>query len=134
MLLFVGGCAQTRPASVRRTCTNIFIYAHELETCKKLALAGNPEAAMRVGDEYSGFDGYSGRFSMIVRRDGREAISWYTRAADLGFLPAMRKLFDAYLYGSAVPKNVISQNLSPRVSQNLSSTLRAGRCSLLTAS
>jgi serine protease Do len=73
----------------------------ELGVCKDLAVGGDPEAAMKVGDVYEAYPPFGG----IVRPDPQEASSWYSRAADLGYLPAMRKLFDAYYFGHTFPKN-----------------------------
>ena len=81
-----------------RTCI-VMSSAKELEVCKNLAVGGDPEAAMHVGDAYNNF------FRRIVHPDPREALYWYSRAADLGYLPAMRKVFEFYSFGSQVPKN-----------------------------
>jgi hypothetical protein len=106
-VLVIVGCAQPRPRQPTggapaygppRTCVVIY-NVETLDGCKNLAVAGDAEAAMHVGNAYAG------PFRQVVRPDPREAIDWYSRAADLGYLPAMRKLFNAYYFGRDVPKN-----------------------------
>lgn len=104
VVLTIVGCAQSTvrsPAAgapVHRTCVVIY-NAETLDVCKNLAIGGDPEAAMRVGNAYAG------PFNLSVRPDPREAVYWYSRAADLGSPAALRKLFDAYYFGHDVPKN-----------------------------
>jgi Sel1 repeat len=107
VLLFIVGCAQpqlrqstegTPGYGPPRTCTKIY-NVKTLDVCKNLAVGGDPEAAMHVGDAYGDL------FRRIVQPDPREALYWYSRAADLGYLPALRKVFDFYYFGSKVPKN-----------------------------
>ena len=104
VVLVIVGCAEPglRPPTAgppaARTCVVIY-NVETMELCKNLAVSGDPEAAMHVGNTYAG------PLGQVVRPDPREATFWYSRAADLGHLPAMRKLFDAYYFGHDVPKN-----------------------------
>jgi S1-C subfamily serine protease len=60
-----------------------------LEKCKTLASQGDVEAAMALGTYYSS------------PRSGssREAIEWFSKAADSGHPQALRKVFNAYYFG-----------------------------------
>ena len=77
---------------------NIGASAKTLEACKDRARSGDVEAAMEVGETYLLGLAEDGR-------DTREGVYWYTRAADLGSVDAMRRLHYLYLSGNQVPKN-----------------------------
>ena len=109
VLIGLSGCAgpvshYTSETTTPKRCTYIPEFSFgtsvqpdvRLQECKKLANQGDAEAAVIVGDYYS----------RSFRRDTREAIYWYSKAADLGNLKALRKVFDAYYYGWDVPKNL----------------------------
>jgi len=64
--------------------------------CKHLALTkGDSGAAMAV----------AGYYDHPFRGDHEAALSWYTKAAELGNTRVLRKLFDAYYFGFSAPKN-----------------------------
>ncbi len=120
VVLVIVGCARPRPPQPTvgalayrppRTYSVLISNIETLDECKNLAVAGNAEAAMQVGDAYTRgvyplprFDQGGMYPSQSIQPDLREAVYWYARAADLGYVPAMRKLFDAYYFGE-VPKN-----------------------------
>jgi len=64
------------------------------------AQQGSPEAEGRMGDFYmSGEDG--------LEKDPKQAVEWYTRAADKGNVIAQLKLLNCYEKGRGVEKNAI---------------------------
>lgn len=104
-LVGLSGCAKRYTSQTTApSCTYIpdFSFSTTVQTevrlqeCKTIANQGNAEAAVIVGDYYS----------RSFRKDTREAVGWYSKAADLGNLKALRKVFDAYYYGRDVPKNL----------------------------
>jgi len=85
--------------SLPKRCTYIssisFGRDTSLQDCITLANLGDTEAAVMLGDYYS----------RSSSGGTREAIYWYGKAADLGNVKAMRKVFDAYYFGFNAPKN-----------------------------
>ena len=109
VLIGLSGCSNpfsgyTSATTVPRRCTYIpeFNFGTSVQPevrlleCKTLAIQGDAEAAVTLGDYYS----------RSFKKDTREAVYWYSKAADFGNLKALRTVFDAYYYGRDVPKNL----------------------------
>jgi serine protease Do len=104
IVLTVAGCLDSVPrypvqTSSPKRCTYISTSTigrdTSLQDCITLANSGDGEAAWTLGEHYSRSFG-----------DARsEANYWYVKAADLGNVKAMRKVFDAYYFGFNAPKN-----------------------------
>ena len=93
-VFFVGACTQHQPRASapapERKCTFLWSTS-DLALCQRRADGGDAEAAMRLADAYErgvshlGSLRAGGGFELFtISRDPREAIRWYSRAADLG--------------------------------------------------
>ena len=74
-------------------CTDDNVAEGTIAGCKTLAAQGDAQANARMGDYYD------------LREDIVHAYEWYRKAADLGHLPTIRKLYDDYRMGTKVPRN-----------------------------
>ena len=66
-------------------------------SCKAVALLGDPEAQMEMGEFYANGDG--------VVQDYAEAVKWYRKAAEQGYVEAQVNLAYCYYEGSGVQQD-----------------------------
>jgi putative methionine-R-sulfoxide reductase with GAF domain len=73
------------------------VDAAPLDKLQEMAQAGDPAAQYTLGRRYATGDG--------VSPDDRQAVNWFTKAAEQGYIPAESKLGSFYYNGRGVPQN-----------------------------
>jgi len=91
--------AVSRPP-IDTTYPDSSLNSGEIEQLRRLASRGNPEAENAMGLLYA-----EGDEKHAITQDQREAVRWFTRAAEHGSVPAEYKLGLLYWGGHGVPKD-----------------------------
>jgi TPR repeat protein/putative methionine-R-sulfoxide reductase with GAF domain len=89
--------ASTEPPKPASLVARANVDAAPLEQLEQMARAADPAAQYALGRRYATGDG--------VSPDDREAVNWFTKAAEQGYIPAESKLGSFYYNGRGVPQN-----------------------------
>jgi GAF domain/Sel1 repeat len=89
--------ASTQPSRPVSGFTDAEVETASLEQLRQMAQSGDAAAENALGQRYDTGEG--------VRPDDHQAITWFTKAAEQGYIPAQFKLGRVYFRGRDIPQN-----------------------------